>query len=76
MTTIRTITARPAGHDRHGQPIREYTYVIDRDPEPFGEGTSRIFAENRSTRTPRGGHYFTPIVVLNDTICDAAAVNR
>lgn len=42
----KTIKARPAGHRADGSPIGERSYVIDREPEPFGEGRSRIFFRN------------------------------
>lgn len=66
----RTVTAIPAGRDRDGNPItRRVTYVIDRRPEPFGEGRSRIFSENRTIPKVRGdGFEFTPDVVLTDSI--------
>lgn len=67
----RTVTATPAGRDRDGNPItRRVTYVIDRRPEPFGEGCSRIFSENRTLPDGNGGYHFTPDVVLTDSIQD------
>jgi hypothetical protein len=68
----RTITATPAGRDRHGNPLAPRSYVIDRRPEPFGEGTVRIFSENRTLPKVRGdGFEFTPDVVLADSVIDA-----
>lgn len=65
----RTITAIPAGRDRHGNPLTRRTYVIDRRPEDgFSAGKSRIFAENRSHQDPDGRFIFTPAVVLTDSI--------
>lgn len=68
----RRISARPAGKDRFGSPIRAYDFTIDRDPEPFGEGKSRIFAENRSLRHPNGRFVFTPTVVITSSIEEVA----
>ncbi|MFJ1510922.1 hypothetical protein [Cellulosimicrobium funkei] len=69
----RKIVARPAGRDRHGNPLREREFVIDRDPEHgFGSGRSRIFTENRSHRHPDGRVIFTPVVVITESIQDPA----
>lgn len=75
MSSRRTITARPAGADRNGLPLGPRYYVIDRDPEPFSEGRSRVFAENRSFPKGDGAFIFTPCIVLTDTIRDAVAVS-
>jgi hypothetical protein len=66
--TATTLSARPAGRDRHDQPLALRQYVVDREPEDWGDGRSRIFAENRSYRTPRGAFHFTPVVVLTASI--------
>ncbi|MCV2395964.1 hypothetical protein OEB99_16735 [Actinotalea sp. M2MS4P-6] len=50
------------------------TFVIDRAPEDWGDGRSRIFAENRTVRSPHGGFEFTPRVVLTASIEDASVV--
>lgn len=72
---LKTIVARPAGRRANGSPISERVFVIDREPEPFGEGKSRIFRENRSLPARPGDSWangqqfhFTPEVVLADTI--------
>lgn len=72
--TRRTVTAIPAGRDRKGQPLPRRTFVIDRDPEGFGPGKSRIFAENRSHRHPDGRFIFTPVVVLTDSLAGQGGV--
>lgn len=77
--TIRTITATPAGRDRFGQPLKPRTYKIDRDPEDWGNGRSRIFAENRTLPALRANdpwtngqpYHFTPQVVRTDSIKEA-----
>jgi hypothetical protein len=62
----RTITAVTSGRDRHGNPIARRTYVIDRRPEPFGNGRSRIFVQNNYF--PDGRDPFIPHVVVTDSI--------
>jgi hypothetical protein len=62
----RTITAIPSGRDRHGNPIARRTYVIDRRPEPFGNGNSRIFFQHKSRLD--GIDHFIPHVVVTDSI--------
>lgn len=62
------ITAVPAGRRANGEPIRRQSFIIDREPEPFGEGRSRIFAENTSMRRPDGSWMFTPSVVMSGSI--------
>lgn len=64
LNALQHITARPAGRDRHGQPLARRSYLIDREPEPWGNGRWRVFAENRSARKPGGGFYCTPVVVV------------
>jgi hypothetical protein len=62
----RPITAIPSGHDRHGNQLARRTYVIDRRPEPFGNGNSRIFFEHKSRLD--GMDHFIPHVVVTDSI--------
>jgi len=70
--SIRTITAIPAGKDRHGDPIAtRYTYRIDRTPEDWGDNKSRIFVENRTFKDENGFPIYTPNVVLTDSIQEA-----
>ncbi|KMM44883.1 hypothetical protein CWIS_13760 [Cellulomonas sp. A375-1] len=64
----RRITAIPAGRDRDGKPLRPREFTIDRGPEDWGDGRSRIFAENASHQHPNGANVFTPIVVLTASI--------
>lgn len=66
--STKKITAVPAGSLRGRQIESRYAYTISRDPEPFGEGKVRIFAENRSHRLPSGEYVHTPVVVLADSI--------
>ena len=70
--STRTITAIPAGKDRHGNPTTtRYTHTIDRAPEDWGNNKTRIFVENRTFKDAAGKFLFTPVVVLSDSIQDA-----
>lgn len=73
----RTITAVPAGKDRHGEPLKPRTYTIDRDPEDWGDNRSRIFGQlplpaspaARQEELTRGRRSTGPLaVVLTDSI--------
>ena len=65
------IVAQPAGRDRFGNPLAARVYLLDRQPELRDDGKARIFAENRTVKAPSGGYYFTPVVVLADSIIKA-----
>src|SRR5690606_41123787 len=73
VKTLTTITARPAGRDRHGNPIRTYRYVVDERREDWGDNRTRIFVRRPDLDARSGQQCFVPEVVLTDSIAEAAA---
>lgn len=67
----RRITAIPSGHLRDGSPIPRRPYTINREPEPFGEGKSRIFAHMLLSQHPSKTYGYAPVVIQTDSIEDA-----
>lgn len=70
--TTTTITAIPAGRDRHGAPLtRRNTYEADASREEWGHNRTRIFVRRPDLDARPGQQQFAPVVVLSDSITEA-----
>lgn len=84
MKTLTTITATPSGKDRHGQPLKPRTYVVDERREDWGpmeeaitgrtrENLTRVFVRRPDLDAYPGQECFAPEVVLTDSIVEEVA---
>lgn len=73
MKTLTTITAAPCGKDRHGQPLKPRTYVVDERREDWGDGRTRVFVRRPDLDARPGQGCFAPELVRTDSIVEAVA---
>lgn len=59
----RAVTAIPCGHYSDGSPIRRHAYELVREPEPFGDGRSRLWGKCRSSAR-HGLDQVSPLAVV------------
>lgn len=63
-----TITAVPCGKDRHGNPLKPRTYVVDERRENWGDGRTRVFVRRTDLDARPGQQCFAPELVRTDSI--------
>lgn len=72
-TTTTTITAAPCGKDRHGQPLKPRSFVVDERREDWGDNRTRVFVRTPYLDAYPGQDCFAPEVVRTDSIIEANA---